>query len=76
MVKILRSYSIILFNIPEQYNQNNLENIKSIFSDLNKNILNFIFFRLEKIKSTIPDKLRPAKINFTDQSDIFTILRV
>lgn len=64
------SNNVILFNIPDNENGSDLENIKNIFTALNENIKNFI----RKIKSTIPDRL-PVRVCLTDQSDIFTILQ-
>jgi len=71
MVRQEGSNNVILFNIPDNENGDNLENIKNIFTALNENIKNFII----KIKSTIPDRPLPVRVCLTDQSDIFTILQ-
>jgi hypothetical protein len=42
---------------------------------LNEHFTNFTFSRLGKTNSTITDRSRPIKIRFTEQSDVFTILR-
>lgn len=75
MDRQVRSNNVILFNLPENENESDLENIKNILSNLNENIGNFTFSRLGKIKSTIPDRPRPVKVRLTEQSDVFTILR-
>lgn len=53
-----------------------MKNIKKIFSDLNENILHFTFSRLGKMNSTNSDKPRPVKTHLTNQSNVFTILRI
>jgi len=67
--------NVILFNLPENENGSDLENIKNIFTALNENIEHFTFYRIRKIKSTIPDRPRPVSGSLADQSDIFTILQ-
>jgi hypothetical protein len=75
MDRQVRSNNVILFNLPENENENDLENIKYIFTDLNENIGDFKFSRLGRTKSTIHDRPRPIKIRLTEQSDVFSILR-
>ncbi|XP_008179353.1 uncharacterized protein LOC103308181 [Acyrthosiphon pisum] len=75
MDRQVRSNNIILFNLPESDNENDLENIKYIFTELNENIENFKFSRLGRTKSTTHDRPRPIKIHLAEQSDVFTILR-
>jgi len=41
MDKQVRSNNIILFNLPKNENESDLENIKYIFNYLNENILHF-----------------------------------
>ncbi|KAE9523488.1 hypothetical protein AGLY_016040 [Aphis glycines] len=76
MDRQVRSNNVILFNLPENENGSDLENIKNILTALNENIEHFTFYRTRKIKSTIPDRLRPVSGSLTDQSDIFTILQI
>lgn len=71
-----RLTNILLFNLPEEDDRKDLENINNLFSDLKVNIINFTFSRLGKLKSATPDKPRPIIIKFTNQSDVSTILRV
>ncbi|XP_050443857.1 uncharacterized protein LOC126847563 isoform X2 [Adelges cooleyi] len=73
MDRQVRSNNIILFNLPENDNESDLENIEHILTDLNENIEHFTFARLGRIKST--DRPRPVKIRLAHQSDVFTILR-
>ncbi|KAF0705893.1 Uncharacterized protein FWK35_00025383, partial [Aphis craccivora] len=75
MNRQVRSNNVILFNLPENENDNDLENIKYIFTNLNENIGDFKFSRLGRTKSTIHDRPRPIKIRLTEQSDVFSILR-
>lgn len=75
MDRQVRSNNVILFNLPENENDNDLENIKYIFTNLNENIGDFKFSRLGRTKSTIHDRPRPIKIRLTEQSDVFSILR-
>ncbi|XP_050053165.1 uncharacterized protein LOC114128065 [Aphis gossypii] len=74
MDRQVKSNNVILFNLPENKNGSDLENIKNIFTALNENIEHFTFYCIRKIKSTIPDRPQPVS-NLTDQSDIFTILQ-
>jgi len=41
MDKQVRSNNVILFNLPENENKSDLENIENIFTYLNENILHF-----------------------------------
>lgn len=75
MDRQVRSNNFILFNLPENKNGSDLENIKYIFTALNENIKNVTFYRIREIESTIPDRPRPVRVCLTDQSDIFTILQ-
>lgn len=60
----VRSNNIILYN----FHENDAVIIENILTELNEDLTQFIFCRLERTKPTIPDRPRPIKIRFIEQS--------